>query len=379
MKTKRNILTTALSALIHLSAPAQANEPDTLAHLTYSGQLSTWAQASPDIPVEGWLGGRYIPQLNARIPLGQERQIDFEASANLFGDMGFSPFDSLAASGKAKAYRAWLRYSSRRVELRLGLQKINFGSARMFRPLMWFDALDPRDPLQLTDGVWGALGRYYFQNNANLWLWGLYANNKAKGWEILPTKKQRLEAGGRLQLPLPRGETALSYHHRTVEADAAPTGESRLGFDLRMDVAVGLWLEASWTHLDKDLGLLTNQEMITLGSDYTFPLGNGLTATYEQLLYAGDRQAFRLSQKTTFSGLTLTYPLSLLDNLSAITYYDWESRHPYIFLHWQRQWDHLSLYLMAYWNPATYSLPAQGASTNRFTGRGLQLMLVWNH
>ena len=57
-----------------------------------------------------------------------------------------------------------------------GLQKINFGSATMLRPLMWFDQVDPRDPLQLTDGVWGVLGRYYFLNNANIWLWGLYGN-----------------------------------------------------------------------------------------------------------------------------------------------------------------------------------------------------------
>lgn len=55
--------------------------------------------------------------------------------------------------------------SGRVSELRLGLQKINFGSAQLFRPLMWFDKMDPRDPLQMTDGVWGALYRYYFRNN----------------------------------------------------------------------------------------------------------------------------------------------------------------------------------------------------------------------
>ena len=69
-----------------------------------------------------------------------------------------------------------MRYSSDQFELRLGLQKINFGSASMLRPLMWFDQMDPRDPLHLTDGVWGLLARYYFLNNANIWLWGLYGN-----------------------------------------------------------------------------------------------------------------------------------------------------------------------------------------------------------
>ena len=68
-----------------------------------------------------------------------------------------------------------------------GLQKINFGSAVLLRPLMWFDSLDPRDPLQLTDGVYAVLLRYYFPNNANLWAWALYGNDSPKGWESAAT------------------------------------------------------------------------------------------------------------------------------------------------------------------------------------------------
>ncbi|MDR1585772.1 MAG: hypothetical protein LBS07_06360, partial [Prevotellaceae bacterium] len=103
------------------------------------------------------------------------------------------------------------------MEVRLGLQKINFGSAQLFRPLMWFDAIDPRDPLQMTDGVWGGLFRYYFQNNANFWLWTLYGNDEVKGWETAPSAQSLPEIGGRVQLPLKQGEVALSYHLR--EAD----------------------------------------------------------------------------------------------------------------------------------------------------------------
>ena len=54
-----------------------------------------------------------------------------------------------------KPYRLWFRRSTDKIELRAGLQKITFGSARIFRPLMWFDKLNPTDPLQLTEGVWG--------------------------------------------------------------------------------------------------------------------------------------------------------------------------------------------------------------------------------
>jgi hypothetical protein len=70
-------------------------------------------------------------------------------------------FNSFSSNGDIKPYRLWARYSTSQLEIRAGLQKINFGSANILRPLMWFDQMDPRDPLQLTDGVWGILGRYY--------------------------------------------------------------------------------------------------------------------------------------------------------------------------------------------------------------------------
>ena len=101
---------------------------------------------------------------------------------------------------------------------------------------MWFDSMDPRDPLQLTDGVWGGLFRYYFPNNTTLWLWSLYGNDKNKGWEILPSSSSFPEIGGRVQIPIPKGEGALSYHFR--EADASTYGlekiaENRFGLDVR--------------------------------------------------------------------------------------------------------------------------------------------------
>ncbi|MDR3340342.1 MAG: hypothetical protein LBT25_09700, partial [Candidatus Symbiothrix sp.] len=383
MHNRQNIVVKSITLwltlfIVHSSSfiLAQDTIPNTEKPFQYSGQLSGWAQYAPDIPLEGWLGGRYIPQLNYKIPFKKERLLDFEVSANVFGDIGFSPFDSIVPAGKIKPYRAWVRYSNSQMELRLGLQKINFGSAQMFRPLMWFDHIDPRDPLQLTDGVWGFLGRYYFQNNANIWLWGLYGNKGTKGWEILPvTGKQYPEIGGRIQLPMPSGETALSYHFRMADASAMQQigipgsdnqiAENRLGFDTRLDVTVGLWLEASWTHLSKDLGVYTNQEMLTLGTDYTFGIGNGLSATFEQMTFSSDKKAFDFAATTSFSGLILSYPLGMSDNLSAITYYDWTGKNPYFFLNWQRQFNRLTFYLMAYWNPKTSVLPGQNSESNR--------------
>lgn len=72
--------------------------------------------------------------------------------------------------GRVKPYRAWVRLSTNTFEARVGLRKINFGSATLFRSLMWFDRTDPRDPLRLTDGVSGLLLRDYAVNNTSLWL-----------------------------------------------------------------------------------------------------------------------------------------------------------------------------------------------------------------
>src|SRR5512133_1230769 len=157
--------------------------------LTFQGQASAWINLNSgnDLPLFG--GVRYIPSLDYQIRFLNQKMLDFEFSANINGSAGVHPFDTVYTLARLKPYRAWVRYSGEQFEIRAGLQKINFGSASMLRPLMWFDKLDPRDPLQLTDGVWGLLARYYFLNNANLWLWGLYGNDKPKAWEMGKTTK----------------------------------------------------------------------------------------------------------------------------------------------------------------------------------------------
>jgi hypothetical protein len=352
-----------------------------------SGQLSGWMNLSSgnDIPVTGGL--RYIPQLNWLKDLVSKRQIDFEISANIYGTGGFSPPDSLTGSGNIKAYRTWIRYTSSQFELRLGLQKINFGSALMLRPLMWFDRIDPRDPLQLTDGVWGLLARYYFLNNTNVWLWGLYGNSGTKGWEQIPVNKKIPEFGGRLQFPLPSGEIAFSYHHRI--ADSRNMGsqvdpyeeipENRIGFDAKWDMKAGLWFEGSLSHKGKEIGNLTNQVLMNAGIDYTFKVGSGLYVAAEQLLVTSDVKAFTFTNNATYSLLTLNYPVGLFDRLSTILYYGWSSGQVYSFLTWQRQFDKFMFYTMAYWNPDQVLIPSESGSQNVFAGKGIQFMVVFNH
>ncbi len=165
-------------------------------------QFSGWTTVNFNAGTGFQAGGRYIPTLSLSDSLGNSQTISAEMSINAYGNYFTMGNNNSDFSGNIKPYRLWIRYTFPRLELRIGLQKINFGSASILRPLMWFDRIDVRDPLQLTDGVYSFLGRYYFQNNVNIWFWTLYGNNEPMGWETVPTKKHIPEFGGRIQLPL---------------------------------------------------------------------------------------------------------------------------------------------------------------------------------
>lgn len=355
--------------------------------LTFSGQLSAWGHYNHQSALPVIIGGRYIPSLNYCLKFPHGKLIDFEGSANIFGYLAQHPFDTSHTEGSITPYRTRVRFSTNQLEVRLGLQKINFGSSTLLRPLMWFDQLDPRDPLKLTNGVWAILGRYYFMNNANIWLWCLYGNNKQRPWDIGKTTKNTPELGTRLQVPVRKGEVAISYHFR--KADTRDIGnnvpafaeipESRWGIDGKWDLGVGVWFEGVWIHKNKNLGALTNQEIINAGIDYTFNLGNGLNAMFEQMLVASDEYAFEFENCLTLSALSISYPLGIVDYLNAIVYYDWKNRAAYNFINWNHNFKYVALHTMAYWNPDNYQLPQQGNSTSDYAGPGFQIMLVYNH
>ena len=378
------MLRTSLLITVLLLSVFRCNAQDSL---EFKGQLSAYTHINPHNKLAWWNGARYIPQLNYQYHLKENRLIDFEASANIYGNIGTIPFDSVSTNGNIKPYRLWARFSSPQFELRAGLQKINFGSASILRPLMWFDQIDPRDPLKLTDGVWGILARYYFLNNANIWLWGLYGNEKLKGWESLNSDKHVPEFGGRFQSPVPKGEAGFSFHHRTADCSILSDSisvlgkepENRFGLDAKFDLEIGCWIETSWSKYNKKLGIYSNQEIINLGADYTLGIGNGLTVTYEHLIASLDERPFEFKNSVTFSLLSLSYPVGVFDNISAIVYYDWTNNRIYNFVNWQKQFNKLTLYLMGYINPKEYNIPTQHTDEILYAGSGIQLMLVFNH
>jgi hypothetical protein len=157
----RRLLLPALAlAAALISPPAPAAD--------LNSQLSAWFSLNDSRPSTPRLGLRWQPSFSLTLALGGEWKLDGEFSADAAADVAAPGWNTLDADGGIDPYRLWLRLSSDRFEARLGLQKINFGSASVFRPLMWFDRVDARDPLKLTTGVYGLLLRYYFKGNANL-------------------------------------------------------------------------------------------------------------------------------------------------------------------------------------------------------------------
>lgn len=366
-------------AVMHIPADGQS--------LTASGQAIGWGTMNPTETLRIQGGLRYIPQFNAEIPLGSLK-LEAEASVNAWGTATLFYADTTQYDASLTPYRIWLKLSGNQFEVRAGLQKINFGSASMLRPLMWFDRIDPRDPLHLTDGVYGLLGRYYFLNNANIWLWGLYGNNELKGLEQIPTKENSIEYGGRVQLPVYTGEAGLTFHHRSNDPDqvlpaAMQTGDSypenRYAFDAKFDLGVGAWVEGTLTAQDISSVAYDNTTILNAGLDYTFGLGSGLHVMGETIWFMTGEEPFSREQEIMFGGLSLNYNIGLIHALSGIVFYDFSNHSLYRFINWSVTFDRWTFYTMGFWNPTDYRLFNLQQDAGLFSGAGFQLMAVFNY
>lgn len=354
-----------------------------------SGQLSAWLTGQRTGSSAGQAGLRFIPELFRQQPLSANRSLDLNISVNTYGNILAETKNRPEATGQIKAYRWWIRYAGSQFSVRLGLQKINFGSALLLRPLMWFDRLDPRDPLQLTEGVYALLGRTYFLNNANLWLWGIYGSGHTKGWEFVPSETQTAGFGGRFQYPIGPGELAATFHRRLVSGrrlqelgatvSEVHVPEYRYALDGKWDLGVGLWFEAALTEFRSDPFPQRVTRMLTLGGDYTFALGNGVHLLAEQLFLVYAENPLGAGRQINLTALMADYPLGLLDRLLAIVYFHQEDRQFFRFLSWQRNYDNWSWYVNLYWNPEQIrELRGTFSDSGYGQGKGVQFLAAFN-
>lgn len=301
-----------------------------------------WAKDSPTLQAS------WVPELSFGMDLGKKysMQAEYSADARLTASW---PDDESRLDHKLEHYRWWLGLNRKNTQLRAGLQRLSFGTAQILRPLQWFDRIDPLDANQSTKGFHALLGRHYFANNANIWLWGIYADGDPKGIELIPSHTSSIEAGGRLQYPIPRGEIGLTLHRRNAhpEGSIEHPMETRVGLDARLDNVIGLWTEGMYSRMQSyDAMDETHILSATLGMDYTIGIGNGIYLLAESnLSYLEQAEHFKARNPHFVSALMLTYPLGLLDNFTLLNYYnhqDGKSLHALLF---RRAYDYLSIEL----------------------------------
>lgn len=346
--------------------------------MSFQGQFSGWLNykenAAPNISI----GLRYLPELRISQLLTKGKNIDAEIAVNSQGSAPVDALNNFADNSETKLYRLWLRYYTAQFEARFGLQKINFGPAKIMRSLIWFDKLDPQDPFKLTEGVYGLLTRYYFLNNSNLWFWGLFGNTSLKGLEFVKTDKERVEFGGRYQVPLHKGELALSYNQRYVDrtewnrkmSSLLSDGlENRYALDGIWDIGIGLWFESVLGEIKIGKNEKMWRQFFTIGGDYTFQ--SGIHLLLEHFLQLSGEKTDKMNEISKISTLSLDYKISIIDSINAIGYYDWKNEKIYSYLGWQRTYDNWQVNLLAFSN--------REESSSGFSGKGVQCIITYNH
>lgn len=266
--------------------------------------------------------------------------VEISGEYSLLSRLRASWGDDFDADITSQHYRYYLSLNRPQTELRLGMQRLNFGSAKVLRPLMWFDNIDPMDSYQETKGVEALLLRHHWLNSANLWLWGIRGAEDQKGNEFLGSRKNSLEFGGRFQYPSPIGDAGICYHQRELNAGH----EYRLGADLRMDYAIGLWLEASASYFDGNQQPINYTALASIGADYVFDIGNGLAITSEGMLNAlSFSDLSKISYEDFIIAVMADYPLGLLDSLRLLTSYTISQEEYMIAGSWRRTYDLIAL------------------------------------
>jgi hypothetical protein len=358
--------------------------------LDFSGQISTWGIINNNDSANASSGCRYIPGLEIEYSASPNTFLSTFISTHAYADTRFTldkGFDGSEEQTELELHRLWGRISWPTIEIRIGLQKINFGSAVLIRPLMWFDSLDPRDPQQYSKGVYAALLRWYFKHNANIWLWGLYGNNKIKGWEVFPSFDDKAEFGGRIQCPVPSGEIALSFNQRHMDISILSSpfnplpetdkAERKYAFDTRWDIEIGLWTE--FVLVDQDSEVLANRwtRYLNVGADYTLDVGNGFGLICEYFEVGQPKDPFGNSNPQQLYAFSSNYLLGIADEIKGIFYYDRSREEFYRFISWTRTLDNWLFAVNGFWNPVMSTLIYN--SNGILSGKGIQLTVTFNH
>ena len=323
---------------------------------------------SNDVPdgqssIESTMG--YIPTLSLFKELSNNQLVDMEWAYRL--DRFYSG-DSLFNNNESH-HRYWARYSSEKLEARLGLQKIVFGPSFVLRSLSWFDTIDLRDPTGQTDGVEAFRLRWFPSNSLSLWSWAI--NND----------QDTLSYGSRVELSNSLGEWGLTYHQDPSKS-LQPIGQigipisgshNRIAIDYRYDGFIGIWNESALISSDR-----TDIIMATVGADYTLPIATGILLMMESMYISSKTNDSTSTQ--SYTAFMASMPLGMVHQLMFISQLDLEENRSYNYLRWSSTYDHYSLNFILSISPkrAEY-LPTIMPNTLAGFGNGFQFMFIYNH
>ena len=331
-----------------------------------------WSSAltSNDVPdgqssIESTMG--YIPTLSLFKELSNNQLVDMEWAYRL--DRFYSG-NSLFNNNESH-HRYWARYSSEKLEARLGLQKIVFGPSFVLRSLSWFDTIDLKDPTGQTDGVEAFRLRWFPSNSLSLWSWAI--NND----------QDTLSYGNRVELSNSLGEWGLTYHQDPSKS-LQPIGQigipifgahSRFAIDYRYDGFIGFWNESALVSSDRSEII-----MATVGADYTLPIATGILVMAEYMSISNKIDSGELSQ--SYTALMASMPLGMVHQLLFISQFDLEENRSYNYLRWSSTYDHYSLNFILSITPkrADYNLSEEHLPRSLAGfGTGFQFMFIYNH
>ena len=339
---------------------------------TYSvkGQFIASALTSNDIP-ENWQSHEsiigYIPTLSFKKELSTDRLIDAEWAYHL---KRYYAGDSLFNYNENN-HRLWVRYSSDKIEARLGIQKIVFGPTQILRPLSWFDTFDLKDPTGQTDGVESFRLRWFPSNNIAIWSW------------LINNDVDTLSFGGRTEVTSSFGEFGFTYHQdpsksmQLIGQTGVPifNSQNRIAFDYRFDGFIGFWNESVLIKSNK-----SNIKMTSIGADYTLPILNGILIMTESMYIQSKYNNIKSNQ--SFSVFLASIPIGMIHQLMYICQMDWKEEKTYQYLRWSSTYDAYSLNMIISMNPKRkqYNVPLNllPKSISGF-GAGIQFMFIYNH
>ena len=309
----------------------------------------------------------YIPTLSLFKELSDNQLVDIEWAYRL--NRAYSG-DSLLYNNESH-HRYWIRYSSEKLEARLGLQKIVFGPSFVLRSLSWFDTIDLRDPTGQTDGVEAFRLRWFPSNSLSIW-----------SWTIL-NYHETLSYGSRAEVSNSAGEWGLTYHQDPSKS-LQPIGQigipisgshNRIAIDYRYDGFIGFWNESALISSDR-----TDIIMATVGADYTLPIFNGILVMGEYMSISNKFDSDESS--LSYTVLMASMPLGMVHQLMFISQFDLEEDRSYNYLRWSSTYDHYSLNFILSISPkrTDYNIPDESLPKSLAGfGNSLQFMFIYNH